>query len=166
MSVATSHKAVIEAVVARLIDQISVFNAKTMFLADSADAASSQPKKDKIWGCVIPMQGTPDDREFEGSGPAGLLERTGVTVIVFSNKRLDQAGESAIYMTDASSGLLELKRQVLKALCDWIPVDGSDNQLLVNAVQPLHCDPPQKSTGDKVGDLAITFSTDFEWDLS
>lgn len=164
-SIPTTQKAILDAVIARLQGQIAAFNSTTLFLAASADEAMQQAKRQQAWGCVIPMAGTFDDSEFTGGGQFAVVEKTGVTVILFSRHKLDQAGESTYWMADGTNGILELKRLVLKALTKWVPTSGSD-RLVISAIQPIHSDPPQRNNGDKVGDLALTFATDFEWDLT
>lgn len=142
------------------------FNETTMFLAWSADqAAESQPSHNYVWGCVVPLQGTPGDAEFIGAGKNFLNEYTGCTVMFFTTRRADQGGHAKYVMTD-TAGLLAMKRKILKALTEFIPVDGSGNLLLTNPMQPISCDPPRRPDGSQIADLAVTFTTDFEWDLS
>lgn len=165
-SVATTQKAILDAIVARLRDQVSDFNSTTLTLVATAEQADQSSKRNHIWGAVLPMQGSFDDAEFTGGGHHSLVEHTGATVILFTNRRTDQAGHAEGWMSDSAEGLLELKRLVLKALTKWVPVNGSSERIVINALQPIHSDPPQKANGEKVGDLALTFSTDFEWDLT
>lgn len=142
------------------------FNETTMFLAWSADqAVEAQPSHNYFWGCVVPLQGTPGDAEFAGAGANFLNEYTGCTVLIFTTRRADQAGHAKHVMAD-TLGLLAIKRKLLKALTQFIPVDGSGNLLLTSPMQPVSCDPPRRPDGSQVADLAITFTTDFEWDLS
>jgi hypothetical protein len=166
MAVPTDQVTILNAVVARLRDQITEFNETTLFLAVSVEAAeAAQASRNNVWGCVVPLQGTPGDAEFTGAGEHNLVEYTGFTVIVFSTRSLDQAGHAVSLLGEASVGLLRMKRLILKALTNF-PLQAGGNHLLVNGMQPIHCDPPRKASGGTVGDLAITFTTDFEWDLS
>ena len=83
--VKTTQKAVLEAVLARIRSQVTYvmpgtaaaqsFNETTMFLAWDADkAVAQQPVRNNVWGCVVPLQGSPSDAEFMGGGENDLTE--------------------------------------------------------------------------------------------
>lgn len=175
MQIKTTQKLVLEKVLDRIRSQVTyampgtatlqAFNATTVFLAWSADqAVASQPARNNVWGCVVPLQGTPGEAEFAGGGEQDLVEYTGVTVMFFTSRKADQAAHAQHTLLDAGA-LLDMKRLLLKALTGWIPT-SSGNELLINPMQPIHCNPPQRPDGSDIADLAVTFSTDFEWDLS
>lgn len=174
--VKTTQKAVLEAVLARIRSQVTYampgtaaaqsLNETTMFLAWDADqAVAQQPARNNVWGCVVPLQGTPSDAEFMGGGENDLHEQTGVTVMFFTSRKADQAAHSKHTLLDAGA-LLDMKRLLLKALTGWVPTDGSGNYLLTSPMQPISCAPPNRPQQSDIADLSVTFTTDFEWDLS
>lgn len=104
-----------------------------------------------------------DEGAFEGGGENVVVERAGIMVTIFSRMKLDRNDTVERMLLDPSRGLLEMKRRVLKALCGYdIPV--KTNEASTGLVEPITCSSPTHD-GER-GSISLTFSTDFEWDLT
>ena len=167
-SVTTTQEALLEAIVARLIAQVTAFTTKTCFItAKPLDDPSAAVRSD-IFATVSPTDGS-FGPEFEGGGDSQVVERAGVIVVVYSAVRLDPTQRDTAVLTHDTLGLLEYKRLVLKALAGWIPLDGSSNPLLIGEMEPLSSGAPASGWTQKNrawADVSITFGTDFDWDVT
>lgn len=164
----TDQTTVVEAVVTRLIASVNEFGDGNCFL-------TSEPPEDPVairqdlFCTVSPTDSQFDQGVQEGAGIDGTFENAAVIVVVFNAVRLDQTGRDASLLTKSGRGLLDLKRGILKALSGHDLKDAAGDEILVNYMSPLRSEAP-RSIKDKdskfVGDLALLFSTDFQWNLT
>lgn len=164
----TNHAAVLLAVQARLLSQIKSLTPSTCFL--TLEPEPSMEIKSNVFMTICPMGGQFEDGFMEGAGQHGALERTGVIVTIWSNIKLDKAGEAGAALTDATRGVLSFKRDVLLALASHDLLDSSGRALLAEYMMPVSCEMPRASVyddskGGKVG-IPLAFSTAFLWDLA
>lgn len=159
---ATNHVDILNAVVARLQAQVTGFNSVTCFVSDVPEPPANVAQQ--IFATVAPTSSQFDQANQIGGGANVLIEDAGITVTIFSKLTLDRVGQAAILLTETTKGLLVKKKQILKALVGWMPVDGSNNQIGVSHMRALGCSPVgQYQDG---GRMSIQFSSEFLWDLS
>lgn len=169
--IATNQIAVLEAVIARLIAAVDGFSARNCILTAQPPQEPPENIHGDYFATVSPTNGRFDEGVHEGAGIEGTLEYAGVVIVIFSRIKLDRVGHDTALLTDASRGLLELKRLILRALSGHDLMDESGDSLLANFMAPLRSDSPNSTwekggRGPALGDLALTFSTDLLWDLS
>ena len=166
---ATDHGTVLEAVVTRLIDQISELTTKTCFIATEPPDDIPPNVRDNLVCVVSPTDSRFDLGVHDGAGADGTFEYAGVMLTIFSSMKLDRVGHDESLLLDVKRGLYVVKKSILKALSGHNLLDANDNTLLVNWMAPLSCESPRAARDNKhglTGSFAIVFSTDFDWDLS
>lgn len=160
--VATDQIAVLNAVVARLIAQVSGLNASTCFISDSPEPPAAS--QNNLFVTVAPVGSRFDEEAQVGAGAAELIEYAGVSVTIWSDMKLDRNEQAKYLLTDASRGLLAVKKAILKALVGHnLQVSGGDG--LVAYMRAVNCSPPGYTQGG-LGRMTLMFSTEFLWDLS
>lgn len=160
-----SQEAVFKNIIVRLIAQVDKFNAASCFISIDADPDMSADMN--LWATVTLMDGNFGDGEFVGGAENTLFEFTGFSVNIFSRVMLDETNRAAEILTNSTLGLLDMKKQVLKALTGYDPIiDTNDNVNLANRVQPLNSPRPEYDKKKKRGVLTIHFGTDIDWDLT
>ena len=163
--VATTQVDVLEAVISRLISQLTELKASNCYL--SLEPYPDERITHPLCCIVSPMGGVYDATVFEGAGSNSLIENSGVIVSVWSNLKLDQSGHAERVLNDAARGLIVLKRKILMALTGHDLLDSDGNQILVALMAPRQAEHPQKGVmKDNLTGFSLMFSTDFEWDLS
>lgn len=165
--IATDHQAVLEAFLAFIKAELSSqFNDTNIWLSDDPHYDIPPAAKHKLYGCVCPTDGQNNGAEFAGSGAHNLVEYTAATVVIHSVMRLQQTAKPAIVMFDPTNGLFVVKRLLMRALHGvYLTTAGQPNRsLLTQPMEFIHAERPIIN-GQPVGDLAMTFSLPFLWDL-
>lgn len=173
LNIRTHHQEVIDAFMAKVRAGVldaggqPLFNTTNLWLSDDPTRLPERSRH-RLTGIVCPADGSFGEPEFDGGGRENIIEYTAVTIVIHSALRTAQAEKPAVVLTDPAIGLWVIKRKILRALAgQWLTktVDGQPYSLLIQPVQPLHSDRPTIQ-GQPVGDLAISFSLPFEWDLT
>lgn len=160
--VATNQVDVLNAVVARLIAQVSGLNSSTCFISDTPEPPAAS--QNNLFVTVAPTGGRFDEEAQIGAGAAELIEYVGFAVTIWSAMKLDRNEHANYLLTDATRGLLAVKKSVLKALVGHnLQVTGGD--ALVAYIRAINSSPPGYTQGG-LGRITLTFSSEFLWDLS
>lgn len=105
----------------------------------------------------------PEDVQI-GGGTQTVEELGTLELYIFSDARLDQTGTFPAAVYDENEGLFELKRRVLKALCQVDPT--GDNQLpLLSQFIPIQSAGKPRKNGSGIHFLKLTFGISHFWDL-
>jgi hypothetical protein len=166
--IATDQTTVLERVVARLIAQVDDFRSNTCFLTAQPLQEPPQSTQNNLFCTVSPSTATFEGDVFEGAGANGVFEDAAVVVCVYNAIRLDRSGHDAELLTHSARGLLKLKQDILKALAGHDLADLAGNQILLHHIEPERAE-DIRSMWEKpnaLGDMALVFKTEFEWDLS
>ncbi len=86
--------------------------------------------------CVSLTDGTFAKDLFDGGGLHQTTHLGGLTVVIHCPEQLDPAGRDEIALTDSEVGLSEARREVLKALTGYMPIDATGHQLTRNPLTP------------------------------
>lgn len=160
--VATSHVAILEAIIARLIAQIDGLNESTCFLSDAPEPAGNVSSN--LFVTISPTDSQFGQEEQIGAGNNQLFEYANVHVTIWSKAKLDRVDQAKEMLTHDTRGLLVLKAKILKALVGHnLQVTGGD--AVIEYIRALGCS-PLGYTQNGMGRLTITFTTSFLWDLS
>jgi hypothetical protein len=146
---------------------IAGFGTENCWISDNPPSSVEEipnASRHQLWMCLYPLEGSPDGAKFIGGGRANLVEQTGVTTIVYSADRLSRAGRPEHAMTRDDMGLLTVKALLLDALHGVDLLDSGD-KLLTQPMECVHAERPSVA-GQPFGDLALTWSTPFQWLLS
>lgn len=164
----TDQVDVLQAVVSRLIREVDKFTDTNCFLTAEPPDEPPANVRNNLFCTVSPTNGQFDQGVHEGGGINTTFEDAGVEIVIFNAVKLDRVGHDSALLTEASRGLLVLKKQILKALSGHDLQDGNGEEILINLMAPLLSKNPRSSKGKEgaVGDLSLQFSTDFEWDLT
>lgn len=102
--------------------------------------------------------------------PQNCTEDGEFTVSIYTKIKTDSAGHDGYLLTEASRGLLPIKRLVLKALVGKDLQNANDYLFLREWIKALRSTPPDivKAPNDDLplGRLQITFALRFDWDLT
>lgn len=159
----TTQIEVLEAVVARIRSQLEQFDEDNLcFLSVDPDPCYEVFQPQYI--TVAPAEGGLDDGIFDGSGSTNEL--SAVEVTVWSQVKLDREGADVEMLETDDRGLLVIKRQILRALSRHMLLDPEGNMILVRPMRLLHAAYPKHRNDDDRGNISMTFSTDFIWDLT
>lgn len=164
----TDQVTVLQAVVSRLIREVDKFTDTNCFLTAEPPDEPPANVRNNVFCTVSPTNSKFDQDALVGGGLHTVFEEAGVQIVIFNSVKLDRVGHDSALLTEASRGLLILKKQILKALSDHDLQDGNGKEILINLMAPLLSENPRSSKGKEgaVGDLSLQFSTDFEWDLT
>lgn len=162
--IATNQVDVLAAVVTRLKAAVSELDGDSLCYVSDYPAPPEQAIND-LFATVSPSDGTFDVDLQEGAAANDVREYAGVLVTVFSKMKLDRHGRTDSLLSDATRGLLPLKRKILKALAGHRLQDGSGNDLTVNYLFAQKASAPRWDADAKLGVMSLYFSTDFLWDL-
>lgn len=166
MAIPTTQDVVLQRVVARLISQLSGsgFAAANCYVADPPEPPTTDMAHN-LFVLVTAGSGQYPDDVHAGGGANTPFEESSVWVTIYSRIKLDRPFAADASLTNASRGLLPIKRLVLKALCGHNLLDGSGNEILTRYMAPFNCSQPGRDTEDFAA-VSLAFHTDFEWDLS
>jgi len=166
-AVKTSHATVLVAF-RDMIAALPEFTEETVWISDDPPASGEEipnASRHKLWLCIYPLEGSPDGLKFIGGGENSLVEHTGATTIIYSVDRLSRKGQPVHALTRSDVGLLGVKRTLLIALHGQNLDDGSGGSLLTQPIECVHAERPRVN-GQPFGDLALTWSLPFHWDLT
>lgn len=164
----TDQATVLQAVVDRLIARLTAFSLTTSTCFISAEPEILEPNSSaNLFITVCAMDGQFAQDELTGAGEALCIENAGVIITPHTAVKLDRVEHVTNSLMVAGRGLLVLKKAILKAMktSDRLQ-DSSNNELLVNLMHPLHGMRPRYNPDTGLALLSVTFSTDFQWDLS
>lgn len=166
--VPTDQETVLTAVVDRLITQVHAFGDKNCFLTAAPLEEIPENVRDQVVCTVSPTDSQFEMDVHEGAGIFSTIEDAGVILNVFNAVKLDRVGHDAAALTHESRGLLRLKHEILKALSGHDLKNDAGEQILANVMAPMNSGAPRsyKQKLGLVSDLSVTFSCDFEWDLT
>jgi len=155
----TTPVAIMEAITARLIDQITTLNPATCFV--SRPNQQFEMSAGGIFTTIWIDSGQFDQGQLDG----GMATVTAsVSVTVHTPIMLDQTGHDTQFLSDASRGVLSLGHDAIKALTlHDLTVD--DDEILREPMRPTGFNTPDR-TSDELGDWTITFDAMFDWDLT
>lgn len=173
--VPTTQTIVLNAVIAMI--QAGVTELREITLATSVDQALEVEADTFIWGRVVPVGGEYDDAAFTGGGENVLFELTGFHLVIAATRSSDPVGRKIAEMTQTALGpewgvaqtrsMLSIKHEVLKTLTGKQLLNGSGQSILINLMQPMRCDPVVTVPDERSLDyMILTFTTDFNWDLT
>lgn len=163
----TDQATVLSRVLVRMIDTIGEFNESTCFLTAQPLQEPIASVQNNLFCTVSPTSGTYDESVFVGAGEHCVIENGGIIIVVYNAMRLDRSSHDSILLTDATRGLLTLKWKIIKALAGHVLQDQEGNSILVNPMAPERAEDIRSMWERPVGlgDMALVFSTDFEWDI-
>lgn len=157
----TDQITVLNAVLERLVSQVSLFTADNVSL--SIEPEPGVEVSQGIYATVSPDEGQFEQDILEGAGAADCREYTGVIITVFNAKKLDRRdGVVKSLLLDEVAGLLALKRSILRAFTGH-ELLWQDVKILAEPMFPLRSSKPDKK--ERAGDLSLTFTTTFRWEL-
>lgn len=162
--ISTDQATVLQAVVDRIAATVDQFGTSNCVIAEETEPIAEY--EGNLLCCVSPMAGKfPEDWTI-GGGAEQCHEETGVIISVWSRIQLDRKNRTKAALLKEHRGLLPIKKAVLKSLCGHDLADSDGNNLLTSLMAPLNSK-HQRRTGDgKFIGFALSFSTDFLWDLS
>jgi len=165
-TVPTTQTEVMNALLTQL-RTLTLFGPQNSWISDdpNSELSSNSTESKKIACLLYPMEGQYGEAEYEGGGDETLIEYTGFTAAIYVHSSLRQASKPYLVMSHASFGLWTIKRQLLKLYSGkWLD-NGSGQSLTTQQIEPLFGERPTIQ-GEPVGDLAISFRTPFQWDLT
>lgn len=158
---------IVEAFIGRLQKELKL-SERQCYLVIEPDDVPNIPTGGHYFLTVAPMDGTFD---IEEQAIEQCMERADIVVTILSRVALDQSKHDTKKMLDARRGLLPIKRLVLKAMVGSTLAESCD-PLTVSPVRSLIY--ATRATAARMGQqgkhllayMQITFSTEFDWDLS
>lgn len=160
----TDQADILDAVVARLINQIDRLNDKTCFPTMDDKEPPYKPA-DEVFVAVCPTGGTFPEEFTDGGGAHQCTEYSGVIVTIWSRIHTDRAGRDREALANFTRGLFRLKKLILKALCSHDLTFNGD-WILRNMIAPKISGPPDRVGEEGLSKIPINFSTDFDWNLT
>lgn len=165
---ATTHEAVLSAVVAKLRTEIAELSSESAcFLSDTASPGVEI--HENLFCTVSPASSTFEDRPPVGAADQGIVEVALIQVTLWSRMLLDRLDHSVRSLTDNSRGLLKYKHRILQSLAgSQLYLDAPDNSvpLLIDYLQPTQALHPHSSKiTDDLRSFTVVFKARFYWDL-
>ena len=154
--------------VSRLIDQISEFDAAPCYMVLNRHQTPQYTSRsaNNMVLTVEPGGGTYDQGWLDGGGSEQCLENSHFTVSIWTFNHLDQAGRDVEFLTNSTTGVLDIKQDVLKALTDVMLADpDTAEELLLEYLHPISSDAPERYDQGSLGVLRVLFEYNFIWDL-
>lgn len=162
-NVPTTQIAVFDAILAQ-VRTLALFGTENSWISDDPHAEISALHRKKVACVIYPMEGSYGAAEYDGGGDDNVIEYTGFTAAIYVDSRLRQVDKPYLVMSDPNFGLWTIKRQLLKLFCGKWLENGSGKSLLTQQIEPIFGERPTIQ-GEPVGDLALSFSTPFQWEL-
>lgn len=165
----TNTRDVVMAIQRLLINQLSdIFPEETIVVSDPdnwEDGKAPENLMQSQFLTVCPGDSTfPDDVQIGGG--ANTTEELGtVEIHIFSDARLDQVGQMPAAVYDESEGLFELKRRVLRALCQADPTGDNQMPLVSQLIPAISATKPRRNA-EGIHFIKLTFGASYFWDLS
>lgn len=161
----TEQAAVLDALVARLIDQIPALSTKNCFLSILEDPPNYA--SDNVFLTVAPSAGIFPDEFQDGGGEHQCTEETGAVISIFSRFQANRPGHERALLSDFARGILRMKRLVLKALVGQNLTSTDDaNYVLRDFIKAKKSSFPAYVGQEQLVKVAIEFSTVFDWNLT
>lgn len=154
---------ILTAVVARLIDQVSGYNAANCYLSIDPDSVP-EPGVGEFTIVVSPASEQFQGPYFEGGGEQQATTQEGIIIVkIHSPVQLDEPHRDTIWLTDTTLGICEKMRLVMKALSNWSP-GTSGNELTRDPFSPGGYVFTRRDRG--LAGVEMTFRFMFDWDLT
>jgi hypothetical protein len=151
---------ILNAVVTRLIDQLSDASSSNCYVSDDPDSLPPNPGD---WVYVVsPSPSGRFSELFEGGGVNQAEVITVIVVTIHSTSQNDEAGRADNFFRQADRGLLPKTRLAFKALAGHDLQDGSANELLNEPMHPADYTwlRPDRSRGSNQLGFQIKFDMD------
>lgn len=164
----TDQWTVLEAFRDRLIEQLAL-SESTCIVSEEHDPPAKGAQHNLM--LLISPGGGRYGEEQDGGGGNTLIERSDVTITVYSRMRLDRTGHLASATTNADRGLLVWKKKILRAIlkdgdtAGWMPTNADGDYILTDFPQAVDSSKAYK-VQDGCWALDVVVSADFLWDLS
>lgn len=103
-----------------------------------------------------------DGTIIDGGGNSTLASKIPIVVTVWSTVQLDETGRDTVALTDAQHGIVPRLTQVLGALSQFYPDDGTGAALIK---EPALLEGPltwRRPSRELLG-MAVVFSAEFDW---
>jgi hypothetical protein len=161
----TEQADVLDAIVARLLDQIDSLSDKNCFISLLPNPPYKCP--DNLFVTVSPTAGTFPAEFLDGGGQNQCVEATGVLVTIFSRYMASRPGQDRETLSDQTRGVLRLKRLILKALTDH-DLQFGGNLILRDPILPTDSGntDPVEQPGQNLVQLPLKFALAFDWNLT
>lgn len=172
----TDQATVLKAVMGKLqFDLQDIFGHESVLYV--SDQQITVELADNLSCTVAPAQGEFPAAEIDGSAQYQVLENSHFEVTVRSRIQTDQIERSEQAYLDESRGLLPIKKRVLKSLAgqqlysqpeygDQATYDTSTGALLWMVLAPSRAVHQSKQAEDEFSEFTVSFSCQFQWDLS
>lgn len=159
----TEQSDVLDSFVKRLLDCIPAFSDKTCFVSINPDPPYAV--RDNTFLTVSPTGGVFPEEFTDGGGAEQCTEESGVIVTIFSRFQCNRPGDEREALSEFTRGVFRLKKQVLKAITSQDLTWGA-RRILRNLPRPKNSSPPDNADKDGLTKISVSFSADFDWDLS
>jgi hypothetical protein len=161
--IATTPKAIVSAVVARIVDQVGGLSADTCYVAHPRQAFRVSPGD--VFATVWLDGATLDAGQLDG----GQVTAAGsISVTIHSAVLLDQAGRDGLALSDAGRGVLATIDDVLGALALY-DLESAGEKILRRPLRPMEVKAPRGDTSTRdlhaAARTVIVFDALFDWEL-
>lgn len=165
----TNTRDVVLAVQRLLVNQLSdIFTEETVVISDPEDWDNGETPETLINSSFITMcpgdSVFPDDVQY-GGGVNTIEEKETLELYIFSDARLDSTSKMPATVYDENEGLFELKRRVLRAMCQSDPTGDNQLPLLSELLPVISCTKPRKNASG-VHFIKLVFGIPHFWDLT
>ncbi len=165
--IATTLPVVLQAVVARLRDQLSLSESTCYWMLDREDEDRPPPTGKNFYLTVRPDGGEFDRGLFEGGGPDQLTDTTGIVVTIHTHTQLDRGGRDKQVLFHATAGLLPYLKPVMKALAGHdLVINGNGDVCLRELIRPVGYSTPTRKQKERWSHTDVYFALTFDWDMS
>lgn len=164
----TDQQTVLNAVLLKIRTEITQFNSSTLCFLNNNP--SSIEVNDNLFCTVSPENDSfaPDDPV--GGADLGIIEVSAFRVTVWSRIELDPLEKEDIAFTDATRGILPLKKLILKCLAGrqlFSDYPTNTVPLLIEFCRPVVAQhPPHGQHIDEFSSFSIIFEAPFYWNLT
>jgi hypothetical protein len=128
----TTQDAVLLAIVARLIANVTTPEPLTEATCFVSLLTPTFMQPGPLWVQVAPGAGQFDQDSVSSGGQNNTPEDGSIVVGIFSRAFLDEAGQDVQTLTNATIGLMQLKKGILAALVDFNPAPLTTQSVMVS----------------------------------
>lgn len=165
----TNTRDVILAIQRLLISQLGdIFPEETIVISDPDEWENGATPENLInseFITICPGDSTfPEDVQI-GGGTHTVEELGTLELYIFTSSRLDQTGTMPAAVYDPEEGLFELKRRVMRALCQADPT-GDNRMPLVSQFIPIQNGTKPRKNASGIHFMKLTFGINYFWDLT
>lgn len=159
----TNHRDVLLAVQDLILSELAgqEFSEANVVVTDEPEPPANM--RHQIFMTICPADSQFPDDVQTGGGAATVEELAVVLVTLFSARKTDQVGRMPQAVYDSETGLLEIKRRVMRALVGQYP-DRNRFPLLSDCIKIRRSTTPRHD--EKLYFLTLEFGTSFFWDLT